>query len=413
MSEQIRVEMDHGGTAVFVGTAYFHIARGQISTTFKYSDEYARTRWAYSIDPELPLSTAPFSVPGLPGAFADCSPDRWGRNLVAKEHRRQVADGVVRDRRLTDIDFLLGVSDRTRQGALRFRRAAGEDFLSPTNRVPKLLSLPELQRAADGAAEGSGTAVKRLLDAGTGSLGGARPKASVADDEGRLLIAKFSRPGDDRDVIAWESLALELSRRAGIDTSESRLLSIDERSVLLLQRFDRTADRRIGYMSAMTATGRRDGEAGDYLDIVEAIEDHSRNWRSDCAELFRRVAFSVALHNTDDHLRNHGFIRADAGWQLSPAFDINPEPEPAVERQTAINGVVSAETEAEALLDFASLCHLTKPTAVSVLNEVVSAVEGWRSRAVERGIRRAEITEMGAVIDAQLARLRKAIRLGS
>ena len=130
------------------------------------------------------------------------------------------------------------------------------------------------------------------------------------------------------------------------------------------------------------------------------------------AELFRRVAFSVALHNTDDHLRNHGFIRADAGWQLSPAFDISPEPEPAVERHTAINGVVSAEVEAEALLEFASLCHLTKPTAVTVLNEVVSAVEGWRSQAVERGIRRAEITEMGTVIDAQLARLGETIRLG-
>lgn len=183
--------------------------------------------------------------------------------------------------------------------------------------------------------------------------------------------------------------------------------------MLLLQRFDRTADRRIGYVSAMTATRHRDGEAGDYLGIVEAIEDHSRRWRSDCAELFRRVAFSVALHNTDDHLRNHDFIRAAAGWQLSPAFDINPEPEPAVERPTAINGVVSAETEAEALLEFASLCHLSKPTAVSVLNEVVSAVEGWKSRAVERGIRRAEITGVGAVIDEQLARLRKAIRPGS
>ncbi|SDT13827.1 serine/threonine-protein kinase HipA [Brevibacterium siliguriense] len=412
MSEQIRVETDYGGTAVFVGTAYFHIARGQISTTFKYSDEYAGARWAYSIDPELPLSTAPFNVPGLPGAFADCSPDRWGRNLVAKEHRRQVAEGIVRDRRLTDIDFLLGVSDRTRQGALRFRRTVDEDFLSPTSRVPKLLSLPELQRSADGAGEGSDQAVKRLLDAGTGSLGGARPKASVADDEGRLLIAKFSRPGDERDIIAWEGLTLDLARSAGIDTSESRLLRIDERSVLLLQRFDRTADRRVGYMSAMTATGRRDGEAGDYLDIVEAIEDHSRRWRSDCAELFRRVAFSVALHNTDDHLRNHGFIRSDAGWQLSPAFDINPEPEAAVERQTAINGVVSAEFEAEALLEFAALCHLSKPTAVSMLNEVVSAVEGWRAQAVERGIRRAEISEMGTVIDAQLVRLRKAIRTG-
>lgn len=410
MSEQIRVEIEHRGSPVVVGTAYFHIARGHVSTTFKYSDEYAGSRWAYAIDPELPLSTAPFSVPGLPGAFSDCAPDRWGRNLVAKEHRRQVANGTVRDRRLTDIDFLLGVSDHTRQGALRFRRAADDHFLSPTSRVPKLLSLPELQRAADDAAEGSGAAVKRLLEAGTGSLGGARPKASVADDEGRLLIAKFSRPDDDRDVIAWESVALSLARKAGIETSESELLSIDQRPVLLLHRFDRNADERIGYMSAMTATGRRDGEAGDYLDIVEAIEDHSRRWRHDCAELFRRVAFSVAMHNTDDHLRNHGFIRSDAGWQLSPAFDINPEPEGAVERQTAINGVVAAESEAEALLEFAPLCHLTKPTVVSVLNEVVSAVAGWRSVAAGHGIRRSEIAEMGSVIDAQLGRLQTAIR---
>lgn len=410
MSEQIRVEMDHRGTSVFVGTAYFHVARGQISTTFKYSDEYTGARWAYSIDPELPLSTAPFSVPGLPGAFSDCAPDRWGRNLVAKEHRRQVAEGTVRDRRLTDIDFLLGVSDLTRQGALRFRRATGDHFLSPTSRVPKLLSLPELQRAADGAAGGSEVAVKRLLDAGTGSLGGARPKASVADDEGRLLIAKFSRPEEERDVIAWESTSLELARRAGIETSESQLLSIDQRPVLLLERFDRIADRRIGYMSAMTATGRRDGESGDYLDVVEAIEDHSRRWRVDCAELFRRVAFSVALHNTDDHLRNHGFIRSDAGWQLSPAFDINPEPEVAVERQTAINGVVAAEDEVDALLEFAALCHLAKPAAVSVLNEVVNAVAEWRSLAASHGIRRSEVTEMGAVIDVQLGRLETAIR---
>lgn len=409
MSEQVRVEIDHRGTPVFVGTAYFHIARGLISTTFKYSDEYASARWAYSIDPELPLSTAPFNVPGLPGAFSDCSPDRWGRNLVTKEHRREVAEGIIRDRHLTDVDFLLGVSDHTRQGALRFRRDASGSFLSPASRVLKLLSLPELQRAADGAAEGSGKAVKRLLDAGTGSLGGARPKASVADDEGRLLIAKFSRPDEERDVIAWESVTLELARRAGIDAAESRLLNIDERPVLLLERFDRVEDHRVGYMSAMTATGRRDGEAGDYLDVVEAIEDHSRRWRDDCAELFRRVAFSVAMHNTDDHLRNHGFIRSDAGWQLSPAFDINPEPVAAVERQTAIIGVVAAENEAEALREFASLCHLAKPVAISVLTEVVDAVSGWKSLAARRGIGSSEIVEMGCVIDVQCARLQSVI----
>lgn len=410
MSEQVRVEIDHRGAPVFVGTAYFHIARGQISTTFKYSDEYAASRWAYSVDPEVPLSTAPFSVPGLPGAFSDCAPDRWGRNLVAKEYRRQVSDGTIRDRQLTDIDYLLGVSDYTRQGALRFRRTANGDFLSSTSRVPKLLSLPELQRAADGAAEGSDTAIKRLLDAGTGSLGGARPKASVADDSGRLHIAKFSRPGEERNVIAWESVTLELARRALIETSQSQLLSIEARAVLLLQRFDRNSSGRIGYMSAMTAAGRRDGEAGDYLDVVEAIEDHSRRWRHDCAELFRRVAFSVAVHNTDDHLRNHGFIRTDPGWQLSPAFDINPEPQVAVERQTAINGVVEAEHEAEALLEFATLCHLTHEEAVAVIEDVVEGVSDWRSLAAGRGVRQAEITDMGGVIDAQLRRLKAAIQ---
>ena len=408
MSDQVRVEIDHRGTPVFVGTAYFHIARGQISTTFKYSDEYAAARWAYSVEPELPLSTAPFSVPGLPGAFSDCAPDRWGRNLVAKQHRRRVSDGTIRDRQLTDIDYLLGVSDHTRQGALRFRRTADEDFLSPSSHVPKLLSLPELQRAADGAAEGSGTAIKRLLDAGTGSLGGARPKASVADDAGRLLIAKFSRPVEDWNVIEWESVTLELACRARIEVSESQLLRIDARPVLLLQRFDRRSSGRIGYMSAMTATGRRDGEAGDYLEVVEAIEDHSRRWRSDCAELFRRVAFSVAVHNTDDHLRNHGFIRADPGWQLSPAFDINPEPQAAVERQTGINGVVEAEDEAEALLEFAGLCHLRHAEAVAVINDVVEAASEWRSLAAGRGIRQTEIDEMGDVIDIQRRRLRAA-----
>lgn len=412
MSEQVRVEMTHDGRPVHVGTAYFHIGRGQISTTFKYSDEYASARWAYSIDPQLPLSTAPFSVAGLPGAFADCAPDRWGRNLVAKEHRRLVAEEAVSDRRLTDVDYLLGVSDCTRQGSLRFRRGPDGPLLSDNSRVPKLLALPELQHAADGVLEGSAGAVKRLLDAGTGSLGGARPKASVTDDEGALHIAKFTRPADEWDVIAWEGVALELARMAGIEVPRCRTLTIDGRSVLLLERFDRDAQQRIGYISAMTATGRRDGEAADYLDIIEAIEDHSRRWKRDCAELYRRVVFSVAVHNTDDHLRNHGFVRSEAGWQLSPAFDINTEPERAVERQTAINGVVSADDEAGALLDFASLCHLTAPAARTIIHEVVDAVANWNPLAAGRGIRRSERDAVGPVIETQSDRLRAAAEPG-
>lgn len=408
MSEEIRVEMAHDDGAVLVGTAYFHVARGHISTTFRYSDDYLSSPWAYPIDPFLPLSAAPFSVPGLPGCFSDCAPDRWGRNLVAKQHRRLVGEGIARDRRLTDVDYLLGVSDETRQGALRFRHSIAEEYLGSGTHIPKLLSLPELQQAADDAAEGSDVAIKRLLEAGTGSLGGARPKASVLGDDGTLMIAKFSRETDDWNVIAWEALSLRLAQSAGISVPVNRLLTIDERPVLLLQRFDRTGNRRHGFISAMTAAGRRDGEPADYLDVVEAIEDLSGRWRRDCEALFRRLVFSVATHNTDDHLRNHGFVRTESGWELSPAFDINPEPSLAVDRQTAINGVTEADDEAEALLEFAGLCHLTIPAARTVMVDVAEAVGQWRQHAAALPITSTDLDRMSSAIETQVDRVKSA-----
>lgn len=408
MSEEIRVEMARGDDTGLVGTAYFHVARGNVSTTFRYSDDYLSSRWAYPIDPSLPLSSAPVSVPGLPGCFSDCAPDRWGRNLVAKQHRRLVVDGVARDRRLTDVDYLLGVSDETRQGALRFRRSPSGEYLGSGAQIPKLLSLPELQRAADDAAEGSDVAIKRLLEAGTGSLGGARPKASVLADDGNLMIAKFSRDTDEWNVIAWEALSLRLAKAVGISVPLNRLLTIDERPVLLLHRFDRENRRRRGYISAMTAAGRRDGEPADYLDVVEAIEDLSGRWRRDCEALFRRVVFSVSIHNADDHLRNHGFVRTDSGWELSPAFDINPEPSLASGRQTAINGVTEAEDEAEALLDFAGLCHLTGATARTIMADVAEAVAQWRQHAAPLRIASADLDRVGDTIDTQVNRVKAA-----
>lgn len=409
MSEQVRVEIDLDGRSVFVGEAYFHVARSQISTTFKYANEYLELRQAFPIDPQLPLSTAPFNLPGLPGAFGDSAPDRWGRNLVAKQHRRLVAEGEARDRRLTEVDYLLGVSDTTRQGALRFRRSRTAEYLGAGTHVPKTVSLPELQHAADDAADGSGAAIKRLLDAGTGSLGGARPKASVAGDSGALMIAKFTRPSDEWNVILWEKAAQSVARSAGVTVPDTRLVRIDDRPVLLLDRFDRRGGRRIGYISAMTAADRHDGEPADYVDIVEAIEDTSRRWRSDCNELFRRIALSSALHNTDDHLRNHGLLRSAAGWELSPAFDINPEPDLAVERETAINGVTEAEHEAEALLEIAPLCHLTTAAARSILSDVAEAAARWQERAVSLSIPTREMSSVGDVIERQIGRIRKVL----
>ncbi|WP_346037360.1 HipA domain-containing protein [Brevibacterium picturae] len=273
-----------------------------------------------------------------------------------------------------------------------------------------MLSLSELQRAADDVAEGSDVAIKRLLEAGTGWLGGARPKASVSGDGGSLMIAKFSRSTDERNVIGWEALALELAKRAKISLPRTHLLSVEGRPVLVLYRFDRLIGHRVGYISAMTASGLRDGEPADYLDIVEAVEDVSRQWRIDCAALFRRVAFSVAIHNTDDHLRNHGFLRAEAGWELSPAFDINPEPDLAVRRQTAINGVTDADYEAEALLDLAPLCHLSVAAARDILGEIVEAVVHWRDLVFAMSIASAEKESVGSVIDIQLGRIRDVFR---
>jgi serine/threonine-protein kinase HipA len=408
MSEKVLVELDVNGRTILVGEAYFHVARTQISTTFKYSDEYLSSRSAYPIDPQLPLSAAPYSVPGLPGAFSDCAPDRWGRNLVAKQHRRLVAEGDGRDRRLTEVDYLLGVSDTTRQGALRFRRSSAGEYLSTGAHIPKTVSLPELQHAADEAADGSGAAIKRLLEAGTGSLGGARPKASVKGESGSLLIAKFTRPNDDWNVILWEKAALDLARLSGVAVPDTQLVRIDERPVLLLDRFDRQGAGRIGYISAMTAAQRHDGEQADYVDVVEAVEDTSSRWRRDLRELFLRTALSSALHNTDDHLRNHGFLRSDAGWELSPAFDINPEPDPAVERQTSINGAAEAEHEAEALLEIAPLCHLTLAEARDILSNVAEAVGRWQECAVALSIPAKEMRSVGDMIEQQIDRIRKA-----
>lgn len=408
MSDQARVYVDIQGQSVPAGTAFFHHGRGQVSTTFTYDTEYLKKRQAYDLDPALPLSPAPSTVSGLPGAFQDCSPDRWGRNLVQKEYRRLVQEGLARDRRLTDVDYLLGVSDQTRQGALRFKLSDDTDFVTAGSKVPKMISLPTLQRAADQVGDEDGPAIKTLLDAGTGSLGGARPKASVLGDEDHLMIAKFSHANDEWSVIAWEKTALELARRAKVETPASTLLQVGERPVLVLDRFDRTPDQRIGYMSAMTATRRGDREPGDYLDVIEASEDYSRNPRKDQEEIFRRIAVSVAIRNTDDHLRNHGFLRRDSGWEMSPVFDINPQPDLHVQRQTAINGATEAEHEAEALMELAPYCGLSATRAKEITAEVLEATSTWSPVARHYGVIESEIRAFEQMFTAQKTSLQKA-----
>lgn len=316
----------------------------------------------------------------------------------------------------TAVDYLVSVSDLTRHGNLRFSNLDGGPYLDPDHAVPKLVSLPRLLQAADeldSATADDLAAAKALLDAGSGSLGGARPKASVRADHVALLIAKFPHREDDWDVMAWEKTVLDLADDASLETPVRRLTKVGGRSVLLLDRFDRSPGSggsgavRVGYVSAMTLVGAHDGDERDYLDIVDAISDHGARVNADLEELFRRVVFSIAIHNTDDHLRNHGFVRAPGGWVLSPVFDVNPQPDLGRRRSTSIAGADEVDEEPEALLALATECRVSKTRAVEVVAEVCASVERWREVAGRNGIGEEEHDVFGDAFGHQLERLRR------
>ena len=404
--------IDTAGSSRRVGTAHITRSRGRVSTTF-LSDSSYLTEGGAGIDPSLSLTSGAQYCTGLLRAFADSAPDRWGRNLIAKAERARARKENRTPHRLDDLDYLLGVSDNTRQGALRFRLSGSGDFLDKPSTVPKLISLPELLRASDEVtADGDPAhAVKQLLDTGTTGLGGARPKASVRLDDRRLAIAKFPHASDQWNVMAWEATALELMKTAGIHCPQSRLIDVGERSVLVLRRFDRTdSGERIGYISAMTAVEGVDGEQRDYVDLAEAVRDLSLSPRRDLHELFRRVVASVALGNTDDHLRNHGFLASRGSWTLSPAFDVNPNPDPMARRSTSIAGADTFPEEIEGLLALAEDCSITRESARERIGAVVDHLAPWRECARSNRLSEHDITMMAEAIAPRLEALQKAAR---
>ena len=332
-----------GGVDVRAGTLYSHRRRGGSteSASFTYLDEYIANPRAYSLEPGLPLAAgAHQSAIGqaMFGAFGDCAPDRWGRSLIRRREAAQARDEGREPRSLGEVDYLLGVRDDLRQGALRFRRGDGPFEAVEDRGVPTLTDLPELLALAARAERGTADLpdLQRLIRVGS-SLGGARPKAHVRDANGNLAIAKFpSAAHDTWNVMAWEKVALELAAQAGITVPATTLLNLAGRSVLVVDRFDRTRDAdggpvgRVGYVSAMTMLQSTDGEQGSYLEIAEAIEERSSQATADLRQLWRRIVFSILISNTDDHLRNHGFLHEGGdSWRLSPVFDVNPNQGPS------------------------------------------------------------------------------------
>lgn len=391
---------------VLAGLLFSHRKGGRESASFSYAPEYLTRFDAYALDPSLPLVQGGLPTPeGLSmfRAFTDAAPDRWGRNLIMREERRRATAQGGTARSLGEIDFVLGVRDDFRQGALRFRdQETGVFLANEHSNVPRVTNIGTLLQAAEHLESDEETEEElRDLLRGGSSLGGARPKAHVIDSKGKIAIAKFpSSKFDSWDVTAWESVALHLAHLAGILVSKWELLRVADRSVLVVDRFDRDGYRRIGYMSAMTMLEARDGDIGSYLDIASAIEEVSPRASDDLHELWRRMAFTILISNTDDHLRNHAFLHVGGNsWTLSPAFDVNPNPLAGPKQLATAIDETDTTASVDTLMSVAPFFRLDEEKCVDVLREVLVATSSWREAAARGKIPRAEIEEMAPAFE--------------
>ena len=391
-----------------VGTLFHAASRGDSVFSFAYDPAWLRRPNVFEIDPDLQLHDAE-SYPSHPvGAFRifmDSAPDRWGRLLLDRREPLRAREEGRAARALTEWDYLLGVHDSCRMGALRFRRNADSPFLDDDHELaaPPIASLRELQ-AASLALEEPGSDetpqfrqwLAALLVPGS-SLGGARPKANFTHPQGALWIAKFPSREDRRDVGAWEMVVHELARRSGLNIPDAQLLSLGSRHrTFACRRFDRLAGgRRRFFVSGMTLLNRSDGENASYLELAEflGMRGTPAGKREDLRELWTRVVFNILVSNRDDHLRNHGFILAEDGWRLSPAFDLNPNVDRASHQLAIDTG--DATPDVELALSTAEFYGLDDNEAARILERVRAAVRDWRSVASSNRLPRAE-TELMA-----------------
>ncbi|HEX3744746.1 MAG TPA: HipA domain-containing protein [Bryobacteraceae bacterium] len=338
----------------------------------------------FSLEPALKLGPGPFHTPSdkpLFGAIGDSAPDRWGRVLMRRAERRRAAREGKAPRTLREIDYLLMVDDEARQGALRFSEREGP-FLAEDGpaKIPRLIELPRLLSAAEHVIDDKDSDEDlRLLLAGS-SLGGARPKASVRDRDGHLAIAKFPSKGDELNTVLWEGVALTLAAKAGIPVPSWRVETVVGKPVLLLRRFDREQAARVPFVSAMSMLDARDNEARSYLEFVDVLRRHGAAAKEDMHALWRRIVFSILISNTDDHLRNHGFLWAGpAGWRLSPAYDLNPVPTDIKPRVLSTTIDMDDGTASLPLaMDVAGYFELSPDEAKQVAATVGKAVATWR-----------------------------------
>lgn len=374
--------------------------RGQIR--FHYERTWLGDPRAFAIDPDLTLDDAPFFPKpelGNFGIFLDSSPDRWGQTLMKRREALLAKDEKRAPRTLYAWDFLVGVQDFTRQGALRFRLAGTTEFLGHEKMAaPPITTLSELEAVAyqlSGRHIDDLDALRKwltVLVAPGASLGGARPKANFTEADGSLWIGKFPARDDDRDIGAWEHVVHGLAGIAGVDVPPARSVRLNNTfHTFCVERFDRARGARRFYASAMTLLRKEHSEGTSYLEMAQFLRAHGdgAHVAEDLAQLFRRVAFNVAVGNRDDHLRNHGFVLAATGWRLAPAFDVNPN----IDKGEHVLNLddVDNRPSLKTVLSTAEFYGTAPARAKEIVEEVACAVDGWQDAAKQAGISRGDI----------------------
>jgi len=408
--KEILVYADWAGIKepTLMGTLYSEIIRGRESFSFEYSDKWLKSKFAQVIDPDLQFYSGIHYLSDKKknfGIFLDSSPDRWGRVLMQRREAILAREEKREQKTLMETDYLLGVFDENRVGGLRFKVKPDGAFLNQdrTLAAPPWTSINELQEASlmierdKDMSDSEQLKWLRILMAPGSSLGGARPKASIKDNAGNLWIAKFPGANDTKDIGGWEMVVHTLAVKCGLKVADAKIEKFANRyHTFLTKRFDRNKTQRIHFASAMTMLGytdERDSHAGaSYLELADFLMNYGAKVNDDLEELWKRIVFNISVSNTDDHLRNHGFILTEKGWILSPAFDINPD-----EQGAGLSLNISESDNSliyDLALDVADYFRVKKDKAEKIIEEIKSKVSEWKTIAHKLNIPKSELLVM-------------------
>jgi serine/threonine-protein kinase HipA len=418
--QEQELEIWQGDTPIRVGTLQLSGRGGRLHSVFQYAPEWLQHPERFALAPSMPLHADRFfyraqagvaHASALPPPLADTVPDQWGRRLMEKAHRHSHGSP------LHEFDYFLGVDDGSRLGALRVRDPDTGTFLASapegTQRIPPVLAIGEL--VADihriERNQASHSVLEQIIRGGS-SLGGARPKCTVLEEDGSLALAKFTSVHDNRPIEKAEVLTLQLAARCGIRTPPARLVRCADFPVAIIHRFDRGPTGRKHYLSAQSFLDLPTAEGGTYVEFCERLRECSGAAIQECTELFRRVSFTILVSNTDDHLRNHGLLyQRENGWILSPVFDVNPSPYRERVLKTAIADPAEPEASISLLLDHAPFFGLAHEEAIQIVHDQAMTIsQHWRQLAKACGLTRAEIDDYAQAFEH--SQMQEALALG-